>query len=376
MNTGESTLEAATIRLDAGGVGVVSGDWTTAYLGAAEKAGQRAVKGAQLKSIDLSNVTKLDTNGALALLRLAEHKGQTAVPLEGAKPEHQQLLEVVIKAHSADTTEAKSGSTVWRIVAQIGEGAVEQSREILELLSFVGAVTVTIAGLLIRPWRIRWKPLVSQIEATGLNALPIVGLLNFLIGVVIAYQAANQLEKFGAQLLTVDSVGIGILRELAVLITAIIIAGRSGSAFTAQIGSMRVNQEVDAMQALGLSPLEVLCAPRIIALMISLPLLVFYAAVMGILGGAVAAMFALDITLIQFAKQLQAAVSIDHFWVGMVKAPIMAFAIALIGCFHGLEVSSNAESVGRRTTQSVVMGIFFVIMIDAVFSVFFLLIGV
>ena len=183
-------------------------------------------------------------------------------------------------------------------------------------------------------------------------------------------------DRFGAQLLTVDSVGVGVLRELAVLITAIIIAGRSGSAFTAQIGSMQVNQEIDAMRAIGLNPLEVLCAPRIMALMISLPLLVFYAGVMGILGGAVAAMFALDITMTQFAKQLQVAVSIDHFWVGIVKAPVMAMVIATIGCFQGLKVSSNAESVGRRTTQSVVQGVFFVIAIDAVFSIFFLIIGV
>lgn len=373
---GDTTSEASAFRMDAGGVGSAVGDWSTGRLGVVEKSARRAIKGLVLTSIDLSGVTKLDTNGALALLRLAERPGKAAVSIEGANAECQRLLEVVIKAHGADTEEAKSGSAIGRIVANIGEAAVNQSREGLELLSFVGAATATIFGLLLRPWRIRWKPLIAQIEATGLKALPIVGLLNFLIGVVIAYQAANQLEKFGAQLLTVDSVGIGILRELAVLITAIIIAGRSGSAFTAQIGSMRVNQEVDAMQALGLNPLEVLCAPRIVALLITLPLLVFYAGVLGIFGGAVAAMFALDITLIQFAKQLQAAVSIDHFWVGMVKAPVMAVAIAIIGCFHGLKVSSNSESVGRRTTQSVVMGIFFVIVIDAIFSIFFLVIGV
>lgn len=382
MNSGERTNIAAIegvadFRLDGEGTGHPLGDWTTVPLGVAERSAQKARKGGALKSLNLSGLTKLDTNGALALLRLAEQAGSDGlIPLDNPKPEHARLLEVVIKAHGKDKPPPEDGTAIGRVLARLGETAVNQSKEGLELLSFVGAATVTIFGLLIRPWRIRWKPLISQVEATGLNALPIVGLLNFLIGVVIAYQAANQLEKFGAQLLTVDSVGVGVLRELAVLITAIIIAGRSGSAFTAQIGSMRVNQEVDAMQALGLNPLEVLCAPRIIALMISLPLLVFYADVMGILGGAVAAMFALDITLVQFAKQLQAAVSIDHFWVGMVKAPVMAAVIAIIGCFHGLKVSSSAESVGRRTTQSVVQGVFFVIAIDAVFSIFFLLIGV
>ena len=338
---------------------------------------QKARKSGALKTLDLSGLTRLDTNGALALLRLAEQAGADGlIPLQDPKPEHARLLEVVIKAHGKDKPLPEGGSAIGRVLARLGETTINQAREALELLSFVGAVTLTILGLLIRPWRIRWKPLISQIEATGLNALPIVGLLNFLIGIVIAYQAANQLSKFGAQLLTVDSVGVGVLRELAVLITAIIIAGRSGSAFTAQIGSMQVNQEIDAMRAIGLNPLEVLCAPRIMALMISLPLLVFYAGVMGILGGAVAAMFALDITMTQFAKQLQVAVSIDHFWVGIVKAPVMAMVIATIGCFQGLKVSSNAESVGRRTTQSVVQGVFFVIAIDAVFSIFFLIIGV
>lgn len=386
MTPGESTIASAPnraesimseFRLDADGTGRVIGDWTTVPLGAVERSAQKARKSGALKTLDLSGLTRLDTNGALALLRLAEQAGADGlIPLQDPKPEHARLLEVVIKAHGKDKPVPEDGSAIGRILARLGETTINQAREALELLSFVGAVTLTILGLLIRPWRIRWKPLISQIEATGLNALPIVGLLNFLIGIVIAYQAANQLSKFGAQLLTVDSVGVGVLRELAVLITAIIIAGRSGSAFTAQIGSMQVNQEIDAMRAIGLNPLEVLCAPRIMALMISLPLLVFYAGVMGILGGAVAAMFALDITMTQFAKQLQVAVSIDHFWVGIVKAPVMAMVIATIGCFQGLKVSSNAESVGRRTTQSVVQGVFFVIAIDAVFSIFFLIIGV
>lgn len=356
---------------DGTGVAAAVGDWTTPSLGQIERSLDAR---ARAERLDISGLERLDTNGVLLLHRVAQALGAT--DMVGASAEHARLIEVVREAHARHVPEPPEGTAIGRVLEKLGRVAVQQGREALELLSFLGAATLTVGGLVLRPWRIRWRALVTQIEATGLNALPIVGLLNFLIGVVVAYQAATQLEKFGAQLLTVDSVGVGVLRELGVLITAIIVAGRSGSAFTAQIGSMRVNQEVDAMQALGLDPLAILVAPRIIALAITLPLLVFYADVMGILGGAVAAMFALDITIVQFAKQLQAAVSIDHFWVGMVKAPVMAVIIASIGCFQGLKVSSSAESVGRRTTQSVVQAVFFVIAIDAVFSVFFLIIGV
>ncbi len=360
------------------GVVRIFGDWATSGLADAEAAAVAFLRTATgATRIDLAGLDRLDTNGVMLIRRTAERLGgEQGVELTGAKPEHARLIEVVGHALGQPAPAPPAANSLLRVLDNLGRTTTNVLAEGVELLSFVGAATLTVLGLLIRPWRIRWRPLITQIEATGLNALPIVGLLNFLIGVVIAYQAANQLQKFGAELLTVDSVGVGVLRELGVLITAIIVAGRSGSAFTAQIGSMRVNQEVDAMQALGLDPLEVLCAPRIVALVLVLPLLTFYADVMAILGGAVAAMFALDITMTQFAKQLQAAVSVNHFWVGMVKAPVMAAIIAAIGCFHGLKVSSNAESVGRRTTQSVVQGVFFVIAVDAVFSVFFLIIGV
>ncbi len=379
MRAPRPTLEPTPGRLTPAGDGGVAavGDWSTTALYAAERSIDELAKQAAVTVIDLSGLTRLDTNGAMLLTLAAERLGRGApVDLVGASAEHARLIKVIENAHAEHHEPPEDGSAIGRVLEHIGRAAYGQWREAVELVSFIGASTITIMHLAMRPWRLRWKALTTQLEATGLNALPIVGLLNFLIGVVVAYQSANQLSKFGAELLTVDSVGIGVLRELGVLITAIIVAGRSGSAFTAQIGSMRVNQEVDAMQALGLDPLEVLCAPRIIALIIALPLLVFYADVMAILGGAVAAMFALDITLTQFAKQLQAAVNINHFWVGMVKAPVMAAIIAAIGCFQGLKVSSNAESVGRRTTQSVVQSVFMVIAIDAVFSIFFLIIGI
>ena len=195
--------------------------------------------------------------------------------------------------------------------------------------------------------------------------------MSFLIGVVVAYQGADQLRQFGAEVFTVNLLGVSILRELGILITAIVVAGRSGSAFTAQIGTMKVNQEVDAMQTLGLDPVEILVLPRLTALVICLPLLAFYADMMALLGGAIMSLLALDISISQFVKQLQGAIKLSTFMVGMVKAPVFAFLIALVGCFEGLNVEGSAESVGRQTTLSVVEAIFLVIIFDAAFSIMF-----
>jgi phospholipid/cholesterol/gamma-HCH transport system permease protein len=219
------------------------------------------------------------------------------------------------------------------------------------------------------PWRIHMKATVKHIETIGLNSLPIVGLLNFLIGVVVAFMGAVQLKKFGAEIFTVNLVGIAILRELGVLITAILIAGRSGSAFTAQIGTMKVNQEIDAMRTIGLNPVEVLVLPRILAMIVVMPLLTFYADIMGICGGAVMSMAALDISLESFIRQLQSAIDLKTFMIGILKAPVCAYIIALVGCFEGMQVSGSAESVGTRTTMSVVEAIFLVIVFDAIVAI-------
>jgi len=201
--------------------------------------------------------------------------------------------------------------------------------------------------------------------------MPIVGLLSFLIGVVMAYQGADQLRRFGAEIYTVNLLGIAILRELGVLLTAIIIAGRSGSAFTAQIGTMQVNQEIDALRTLGLDPVEVLVLPRLLGLVLTLPLLVFYADAMGLIGGALMSWATLDITIPKFLDQLRGAITEWTFWVGVLKAPFFAWIIAMIGCYEGFNVTGSAESVGRLTTQSVVESIFVVIVADAAFSILF-----
>ena len=206
--------------------------------------------------------------------------------------------------------------------------------------------------------------------------MPIVGLLSFLIGVVLAYQGADQLRRFGAEIFTINLLGVSILREVGGLITAIIIAGRSGSAFTAQIGTMRVNEEIDAMQTIGLNTVDVLVLPRVAGLVLALPFLTFYSDIMAMIGGAVMCYFDLNITFPAFLRQLQGAISVNTFLVGMVKAPVFAFVIALVGCFEGLKVERNAESVGRLTTRSVVESVFLVIVLDAGFSIMFSILGI
>jgi phospholipid/cholesterol/gamma-HCH transport system permease protein len=233
----------------------------------------------------------------------------------------------------------------------------------------------TVATVL-QPRRLRVAALFHQMEEIGLNALPIIGLLSFLIGVVVAYQGADQLRQFGAEVFTVNLLGVGILRELGGLMAAIIVAGRSGSAFTAQIGTMKVNEELDAIQISGLNMIEVLVLPRLLGIVVTLPLLTFYSNAMGLLGGGVMCYVDLHITIPVFLHQLRDAVAGGTFWVGLIKAPVFAFIIALVGCHQGFLVERNASSVGRHTTQAVVESIFLVIVADAVFSITFSWIGI
>jgi phospholipid/cholesterol/gamma-HCH transport system permease protein len=248
-------------------------------------------------------------------------------------------------------------------------------KEAESLLSFFGQTVVVLGRVALRPSRLRLTSLTHHLEQTCVNALPIVGLITFLIGIVMAYQGADQLRRFGAEIYTVDLLAISTLREIGILITAIVVAGRSGSAFTAEIGMMKVNEEVDALRTLGLDPFEVLVVPRLLALMIALPLLAFFADMMALFGGALMCAFALDISPAQYIDRLTYAIWPRTFWVGIVKAPVFAFLIAMVGCYEGLTVNGSAESVGRKTTLSVVVAIFLVIVFDAIFSIVFSAIG-
>lgn len=358
----------------------LAGDWTIDHVGALDGRlrGLPVPSAVRRAALDLGEVEALDTAGAWLVHRTRrelEARG-IEVELHGAAGAQRTLIEAVASLPSEGEPEPKRASPLIDLVARTGEATIELARESVRLVGFFGMLAMKTARVLVQPRRLRLISLAYHIEATGVSAVPIVGLLSFLIGVVLAYQGADQLRQFGAEIFVVDLLGISVLRELGVLMTAIIVAGRSGSAFTAQIGTMKVNQEVDAMQTLGLDPVDVLVLPRAFALMITLPLLVFFADLVALFGGATMSNFVLDISYGQFMRQFQSAVDVGHFWVGMVKAPVFAFTIAMVGCYEGLKVSGSAESVGRLTTASVVRSIFLVIVLDAVFSVLFAVLGI
>ena len=254
---------------------------------------------------------------------------------------------------------------------RIGQSVIDAGRHGIALLAFVGEVAIAAAGSLAHPARIRWRPILFNIRSAGFDALPIVAVLSFLMGVVVAYQAADQLRRYGANLFVADLVGISMLREFAPLMTAIIIAGRSGSAYAAQIGTMAVTEEIDAMRTIGIAPLELLVLPKVLALMVALPLLTVFADVLGVLGGMVMAAVQLGVGFDDFLDRFSKAVSVTTLMVGVGKAPVFAAIIAMVGCFQGLRTRGGADSVGRQTTRSVVQGIFLVIVADALFSVAF-----
>lgn len=328
--------------------------------------------------IDLAGVEAMDTTGAWLLFRLkrgleargaavsVDHVGAALAPLFAQ-----------IEKHPADPIKPMHrGFGPLVLLAHIGFRTVEFLRLTRALLGFFGEVAITFLRTGAQPRRLRFTPMVAQMQRAGVSALGIVGLLSFLVGIVMTYIGAQQLKPYGAEIFTVNLLAVGFLRELGGLLAAIIIAGRSGSAFTAEIGAMIVNEEVDAMRTLGLDPIEVLVVPRILGLILTLPFLTFWADFTGLAGGAVICRISLDIPLTTFLTQLHSAVSLWSVFLGIIKAPFFAACIALIGCNEGLLVTRSAESVGRRTTQSVVQAIFLVIVLDALFSIFFNAIGV
>ncbi|MCH7930031.1 MAG: MlaE family lipid ABC transporter permease subunit [Proteobacteria bacterium] len=323
--------------------------------------------------IDLDNVEALDTAGAWVVYRTVKRLREEgyAVEFTRARHEHKALLDLVESNDWPVECRPPREPAVRAFVAHVGSATLDIIAETGMLIGFLGATTITLFRSLLMPWRVRWTALVNHMEQVGLNAVPIVGLISFLVGAVLAYQGAEQLRRFGAEIFVVNLVGVSVLREMGILLTAIIVAGRSGSAFTAAIGSMKVREEIDAMRTLGLDPMELLVMPRLIALVLTLPLLAFFADVTGLLGGGLVAWMALGIGPAQFIERLGEAVPIWSFWVGIIKAPVFAFVIAVIGCYEGFRVEGSAESVGRMTTRAVVEAIFLVIVIDALFSVLF-----
>jgi phospholipid/cholesterol/gamma-HCH transport system permease protein len=324
---------------------------------------------------DASAVTAMDTAGAWLLHRTAhalEARGG-GLQVRGLRPEFAALLELVAARTGAPG--AGPAGPPGRLT-RVGRKAWEIGLGAFGLFSFLGEAAVAFTRSVVDPRRIRWRPLLYNLQTAGFEALPITGLLTFLLGIVIAYQGAEQLERVGANIYIVDLVGLSMVRELSPLITAIIVAGRSGSAYTAQIGTMKVTEEIDALRTIGIAPMDLLVLPKAFALVIALPLLTVYTDVMGILGGMVMARAQLDVSFTTFIDRLDDAVSLTSFLIGVGKTPVFAAIIALVGCYQGFRVSGSAESVGQRTTVSVVQSIFLVILADALFSIAFSHLGI
>jgi phospholipid/cholesterol/gamma-HCH transport system permease protein len=331
--------------------------------------------------VEAGGITALDSAGAYVLQKLLLRLGSAGRParLLGLPQRWAGLLAVVAEqlrqtaaqAESAPAQPPKPQGRLERLGRSVVTRSAAASAEFFALLSFVGECSLALLHSLARPASFRWRPVLFNLRSAGVDALAIVGLMSFLLGIVVAYQGASQLRQYGANIFVADLVGLAMLREFAPLITAIIIAGRSGSAYAAQIGSMVVSEEVDAMRTLGLLPLELLVLPKLLALLLALPLLTVFADVLGVLGGMLMASAKLDVTPTEFIERFSKAVSVTSYLIGIGKAPVFAAIIVLVGCFQGFRAKGGADSVGRQTTRSVVQSIFLVISADALFSVAF-----
>lgn len=358
----------------------IAGDWTLAHYPSLRHQTEVLRDGFSASTVvDLSQLGALDTAGASLLVEMLGVERLRLLSVQAPNlPESSRALMQTIQAALCDycaPVKDPEKAVGMQLLERIGRAVDVIWKDTLQLLGFVGLILQTIALNLFRPKRWRTTSVIAHIEQIGLDAAPIVALLTFLVGAVVAFLGATVLRAFGATIFTVDLVAFSFLREFAVLLTAILMAGRTASAFTAQIGSMQANEEIDAIRTLGLSPTELLVVPRVIALLISLPMLTFLAMVCGIVGGGVVCALSLDISPAMFLSLMQADIGVQHFLVGMVKAPIFAFFIASIGCLEGFKVTGSAESVGAHTTSSVVQSIFVVIVLDALAAMFFMELG-
>ncbi|MBT9596721.1 MAG: MlaE family lipid ABC transporter permease subunit [Vitreoscilla sp.] len=353
----------------------LSGFWTAFGLGPIEArlAALGKLAGPELVA-DCSQIVALDTAGAWVLQGLVLRlQGEgIAVQLRGLKPAFERLLEAVATERAAQSAAPAPAPAPTRpALERIGRQAVATADEALGLLTFVGENAVALAGCVAHPSRWRGRSILYNLRSAGVDAVPIVALMSFMLGVVVAYQGADQLRRYGANIFVADLVGLSMLREFAPLITAIIIAGRSGSAYAAQIGTMAVNEEIDAMRTLGIAPLELLVLPKLFALMLAMPLLTVLSDVSGVFGGMLMARSQLDVGYGEFIDRFVKAVSPTAYLVGIGKAPVFAAIIAVVGCFQGFRAKGGADSVGRQTTRSVVQATFLVISADGLFSVAF-----
>lgn len=363
----QQTGDALTLRL--------SGGWCIDNVSRIESAlAEFSVSGQRRVVVDCSKLAALDLSGAWLLHQRLEEvrRAGGAVEFSGEPPAHFRFIEEI---STRDTVKVGGGAeepgSLRDALAWIGRETVQQGRQAKDAVGFFGRVAVTLTRSLRSARHLRLPSVARHVYETGIQAIPIVSLIAFLISVIIAYLSSQQLQQFGAEIYTVDLVAIAVLREMGVLLTAIIVAGRSGSAFAAEIGVMRLNEEIDALQSMGVDYYEVLVMPRLIGLMIVLPLLTIIADAMGLAGGALLSATLLDISLTQFIPRLQDALAPTTFWAGLVKAPVFALLIAMVGTYRGMQVRDSSRELGRLTTIAVVQSIFLVIFADAVFAVVF-----
>lgn len=325
-----------------------------------------------VRVLDMRGIDRIDTVGAWVIHRFARDHG---AQVSGLDSNQQLLFDHVAQADHPIAGPRKPMGAFAQLLAEIGEAVIQAGKTMWGLLGFMGATAVAAGRVIANPRRFRYHATVHRFEVVGVSALGIIGLMSFLIGIVIAQQGAVQLRQFGAEVFTINLIGRITLRELGVLMTAIMVAGRSGSAFAAQLGTMKLTEEVDAMRTIGISPIEALVIPRILAAVVMMPLLGFFASCIAIVGGAVIGDLMLGIPFFTFLSRIQEVVPLYDLYVGLAKAPVFGLIVALTGCYQGLQVQGNSEQVGLKTTKAVVQAIFMVIVLDAFFAVFFTEIG-
>lgn len=366
----DAQAPAYDVRGDAGArVLALRGDWTVRTVSGID-APLRALSDS-VDRVDVTGLGRMDVAGAWLVVRTCG-RGREDIALDGDHENAARLIAVAQRATHGELAHPERPHGVIAVFDRIGRSLINIRDEALHTLGFLGLTLVTLLRLVRHPRRIRWISVVSVMETAGLNALPIIMLLSFFIGVVVAFLGSRVLGDFGAAVFTVELVAFSVMREFGVVITCVLLAGRTDSAFTAQIGAMKMRQEIDAMRVLGLDPMEAIVVPRLIAMVVMTPVLTFAATMAGLAGGLVVCWAMLDVSPIMFFTRISEAVPAQHFWVGMLKAPVLAVVLALVGCRHGLETGNDVTSLGKRVTASVVQSIFLVIVIDAAFAIWFL----
>lgn len=368
----EQAAVPAELRLDATArQAFCSGDWTLAGIPRLERRLARLdLRGGGHWRLNTDAIARLDTAGALLLRHLLDRlrAGGGEVDLAAVPPAHRALLDLVQRG---ERDAAARPAPPLAGIERLGKYCLDGLGQVYEFLSFLGRFALFALPYLLRPHRIRWRQVTAETSRAGVSALPIVGMLAFLVGIVIAYQGGTPLQQYGANIVIVELVSITVLREMAPLVTAIIVAGRTGSSYTAEIGTMQITEEVDALRTMGIQPFEMLVLPKLLALTVALPLLTVFADVLGLLGGMLVADGLFGVSMSTFIDRMPARLPTSTFWVGVLKVPVFAAIITVVGCFHGFRVQGSAERVGRATTTSVVQSIFLVIVADAVFSILF-----